>query len=89
MPREKRNHKTNHTLRFLTASAGEKKLLSKLSGTSLFNFYSPALKGCWGIVFNHGVLMGGQVAGKSLSRLYLRNHKCRKLILVRDIGWGV
>ena len=28
-----------------------------------------------GIVFTHGVRMGGQVAGKSLSGLYLRNRK--------------
>ena len=34
-------------------------------------FYPTALKGCWGIVFTHG----GQVAGKSLSGLYLRNRK--------------
>ena len=38
-----------------------------------FFFYPTALKGCWGIVFTHGVWMGGRVAGKSLSGLYLRN----------------
>ena len=39
------------------------------------NFYPTALKGCQGIVFSHGVRMGGRVVGKSLSRLYLRNRK--------------
>ena len=38
-------------------------------------FYPTALKGCWGIVFTHGVRMGGRAAGKSLSGLYLRNCK--------------
>ena len=44
--------------------------------------YPTALKGCWGIVFTHGVRMGGRAgvrAGgrreKSLSGLYLRNRK--------------
>ena len=42
------------------------------------SFYPTALKGCWGIVFTHGVRMGGRVGGrreKSLSGLYLRNRK--------------
>ena len=46
-------------------------------------FYPIALKGCQGVVFTHNVRMGGWagrqvggwLAGKSLSRLYLRNHK--------------
>ena len=42
-------------------------------------FYPRALKGCQGIVFTHGLRMGGRVggqsAGKSLSGLYLRNPK--------------
>ena len=42
-------------------------------------FYPTALKGCRGIVFTHGVRMGGraggQAAGNSLSGLYLRNRK--------------
>ena len=38
-------------------------------------FYPTALKDCRGIVFTHGVWMGGWVAGKSLSRLYLGNRK--------------
>ena len=37
-------------------------------------FYPTALKGCWGIVFNHGVRVGGR-REKSLSGLYLRNRK--------------
>ena len=40
-----------------------------------FNFYPTALKGCRGIVFTHGVQIGGWVAGKSFSGLYLRNRK--------------
>ena len=39
------------------------------------SFYPTVLMGCWGIVFTHGVRMGGQAAGKYLSGLYLRNHK--------------
>ena len=38
-------------------------------------FYPTALKGCRGIVFTHGVRMGGRAAGNSLSGLYLRNRK--------------
>ena len=42
------------------------------------NFYPTAIKGWAGLVFTHGVRMGGrskgQVVGKSLSRWYLRNH---------------
>ena len=38
-------------------------------------FYPTALNGCWGIVFTHGVRMGGWAAGNSLSGLYLRNRK--------------
>ena len=30
---------------------------------------------CRGIVFTHGVWMGGRAAGKSVSGLYLRNRK--------------
>ena len=51
-----------------------------------------------GIVFTHGIQMGGwfseQLSGwgggrKNLSGLYLRNHEVYKmLILGRDIGWG-
>ena len=33
------------------------------------HFYPTALKGCVGIVFTHGVRMGGQTVGKSLSGL--------------------
>ena len=41
------------------------------------------LKGCRGIVYTHGVRMGGRVGGgvgESLSVLYLRNRK------LRDVG---
>ena len=55
-------------------------------------FYPTALKGCRGIVFTHGVQMGGR-AGRwreivcvgSLSETV----RCRKFILGRDIGCGV
>ena len=50
-------------------------------------FYPTALKICLGIVFIHGVWMGGrEFDGKSLSALYLRTIRCRKMILFRDIG---
>ena len=39
----------------------------------LRNFYPTTLKGCQGIVFTHGVRMGGRAAGNSLSGLYLTN----------------
>ena len=39
------------------------------------NFYPTAIKGCRGIVFTHGVRMGGWAVGKSLSGQYLRNCK--------------
>ena len=41
----------------------------------LCDFYPTAFKGCMGIDFTHGVQIGGQAAGKSLSGLYLRNCK--------------
>ena len=51
----------------------------KEAANNVQHFYPTALKGCRGIVFTHGVRMGGragrQAAGKSLSGLYLRNHK--------------
>ena len=37
--------------------------------------YPTVLKGCRGIVFTHGVRMGGWAVGKSLCGLYLRNRK--------------
>ena len=62
-------------------------------------FYPTALKGCRGIVFTHGVRMGGwaggraggwAAAGNSLSVSLLgcisETVRCRKLILGRDIG---
>ena len=51
-------------------------------------YYPTALKSCQGIVFTHGVRMGGQAggraAGKSLSGLYLTNRK----VLEVDTWWG-
>ena len=40
----------------------------------LYNFTPTALKGCWGIIFIHGVWIGRRAAG-SLSGLYLKNRK--------------
>ena len=63
-----------------------------------FTFYPTALKGCRGIVFTHGVRMGGLAveqaggqagAGKSLSGFISETIRCRKLILGSDNGWGV
>ena len=52
-------------------------------------FYPTALKGCWGIVFSHGVQMGGW-AGARVEKVCLgcisETVRCRKLIHVRDIG---
>ena len=48
-------------------------------------FYPTALKGCRGIVFTHGVRMGGrreEVCPACISE----TGRCRKLILGRDIG---
>ena len=52
------------------------------------NFCCPtAHKGCRGIVFTHGVRMGGWAAVKILSGLYLSETvRCRKLIFGRDIS---
>ena len=47
-----------------------------VSDKRCISFYLTTLKGCQGIVFTHGVQIGGWVgSGKKLSRLYLRNHK--------------
>ena len=49
------------------------------------HFYPTALKGCQGIVFTHGVRMGGRreiVCPGCISETV----RCRKLILGRDIG---
>ena len=48
--------------------------LKSLKGTAI-HFYPTALQGSWGIVFTHGVQMGGRAVGKRLSGLYLRNRK--------------
>ena len=52
-------------------------------------FYPTALKGCWGIVFTHGVRMGGRVGGRReivCPGCISETVRCRKLILGRDIG---
>ena len=58
----------------------------------LHSFYPTALKGCWGIVFTHGVRMGGRVGGwagggkRVCPGCISETVRCRKLILGRDIG---
>ena len=51
----------------------------QLSNDTDLHFYPTALKGCRGIVFTHGVRLGGRAIGRavgnSLSGLYLRNRK--------------
>ena len=56
----------------------KEKICGKKENNVQNDFYPTALKGCWGIVFTHGVRMGRRVGGrreKSLSGLYLRNRK--------------
>ena len=53
------------------------------------SFYPTALKGCQGIVFTHGVRMGGRVGGRReivCPGCISETVRCRKLILGRDIG---
>ena len=52
-------------------------------------FYPTTLKGCRGVVFTHGVRMGGRVGGgkeKVCPGYISETVRCRKLILGRDIG---
>ena len=55
-----------------------------------YAFYPTALKGCRGIVFTHGVQMGGRASGRAAGKVCLgcisETVRCRKLILGRDIG---
>ena len=44
-------------------------------------FYPTAAKGCWVIVFTHGVRVGGPVAGKVCPCCISETVWCRKLIL--------
>ena len=44
---------------FLTTSSSE----THDTDYFFFVFYPTALKGCWGIVFTHGVRMGGRAGG--------------------------
>ena len=46
--------------------------------------YPTALKGCRGIVFTHGVCLGG--GGKVCLGYISETIRCRKFILGRDIG---
>ena len=55
-------------------------------------FYPTALRGGRGIVFTHGVRMGGWVGGqqeKVCLACISETVWCRKWIRGRDIGWGV
>ena len=61
--------------------------------SSSFYFYPTGLKGCRGIVFTHGVRMGGRAGGVGGGRrekvcpgCISETVRCRKLILGRDIG---
>ena len=51
----------------------------------VFNFYPTALKGCWVIIFTHGVRMGRRT-GKVCPGCISETVGCGKLILGRDIG---
>ena len=51
----------------------------------IISFYPTALKGCRGIVFTHGVRMGGR-REKVCPGCISETVRCRKLILGRDIG---
>ena len=55
-------------------------------------FYPTAVKGCRGIVFTHGVRMGGRSGRwrkKVCQGCISETVRCRKLIVGRDIGLGV
>ena len=71
-------------------------MVSYMGKGNIFNkipvFYPTALKGCRGIVFTHGVRMGGRSGGQReiVCPGYISETvRCRKFILGRDIGWGV
>ena len=58
---------------------------------AISSFYPTALKGCRGIVFTHGVWMGGRASGRAAGEIVCpgcisETVRCRKLILGRDIG---
>ena len=56
---------------------------------SFIIFYPTTLKGCRGIVFTHGVRMGGRVGGRReivCPGCISETVRCRKFILGRDIG---
>ena len=51
-------------------------------------FYPTALKGCRGIVFTHGVRMGGRRGEIVCPGCISETVRCRKFILGMDSGWG-
>ena len=59
--------------------------INKFYSFIIFSFYPTALKGCRGVVFTHGVRMGGR-REKVCPGCISETVKCRKLILGRDIG---
>ena len=70
---------------------GVKNYFLRLWGTGIsdaifcVSFYPTALKGCQGIIFTHGVWMGGRL-GKVCPGCISETVRCRKLILCRDVG---
>ena len=40
--------------------------------TRWYHFYPTALKGCWGIVFTHGVRMGRRAGGRAAGKEFVR-----------------
>ena len=65
---------------------------SKVSLYPSPSFYHTARKGCRGIVFTHGVRMGGRVCRRReivCPGCISETVRCRKFILGRDIAWGV
>ena len=57
--------------------------------SSFYHFYPTAHKSCRGIVFTHGVRVGGRPGGlveKVCPGCISETVRCRTLILYRDIG---
>ena len=58
------------------------------------SFVPTGFKGCWGIVFIHGVTIGRRAGGqvgqeKVCPGCISENVRCNKFILGKDIGWGM
>ena len=68
-------------------SGTEISLILKTRWLPLAYIYPTALKGCRGIVFTHGVRMGGRQEKVCLGCIS-KTARCWKLIIGRDIGWG-